>query len=225
MAKIKTSLAANKERAYAVYDRLDKAYPAVRCTLEYKNPLQLLIMTILAAQCTDERVNIVCKELFKKAKTAQDFVNMDIKALEAAVHSCGFYRQKAKSIKHTCAELLEKYNGEVPGTMEELTQLRGVGRKTANVLLGECFGKQGVVVDTHCGRVARRLGFTRNTDAVKIEQDLMKVWPPDRWFLFSHFMVFHGRAVCNSRAPKCSTCFLSDLCPFPDTQEGKKIAR
>lgn len=223
--KIRTSIAANRERAPLVYERLATLYPDIRCTLNFKNPFQLLIMTALAAQCTDARVNIVSVELFERFPHPKDFLEVDQKEIEKIIHSCGFYRQKAKNILSTCRSLMDKFDGEVPRTMEELVQLAGVGRKTANVVLGECFGHQGVIVDTHCTRLTNRLGFTKNQDAVKIEQDLMRVWPPDRWTLFSHFMVFHGRAVCTARAPKCSQCTLRDLCPFPESREGKKIAR
>lgn len=223
--KIKTTLTANRERAPLVYARLAELYPDIRCTLDFKNPFQLLIMTALAAQCTDARVNIVSVELFERFPHPKDFLEVDQKEIEKIIHSCGFYRQKAKNILSTCRSLMEKFDGEVPQTMEELVQLAGVGRKTANVVLGECFGHQGVIVDTHCTRLTNRLGFTKNQDAVKIEQDLMKVWPPNCWTLFSHYMVFHGRAVCTARAPKCSQCSLRDLCPFPDTREGKKLAR
>ncbi len=225
MSRLKLTLTANRGRALAVYERLYKAYPAIRCTLDYENPLQLLIMTTLAAQCTDERVNRVCRELFQTYRTPEDFVRTPVATLEEVIRPCGFYRNKAKNIRRQCELLLERHGGEVPRTMAELTALPGVGRKTANVVLGECFGGQGVIVDTHCTRLANRLGFTRNQDALKIEQDLMKVWPPDRWTLFSHFMVFHGRAVCVARAPRCSTCVVEDLCPFPKTREGKKIAQ
>jgi endonuclease-3 len=225
MAEVKAGLSGKRERALAVYERLAQAYPDVRCTLDYHSPLQLLIMTILAAQCTDARVNVVSKPLFKKHRQAEDFVRAPIEELQEDVRTCGFFRQKAKSIVNTCRILVDEYGGAVPDTMEALTKLPGVGRKTANVILGECFGKQGVIVDTHCTRVANRLGFTRNSDPAKIEKDLMKVWPADQWTLFSHFMVFHGRAVCVARAPKCSGCVLADLCPFPTTREGAKIAR
>lgn len=225
MAKVKSSLSGQKERAIEVYARLCALYPDVRCTLDYHSPFQLVIMTALAAQCTDARVNIVAKDLFARFPTPLSFLEADVKEVEKLIHSCGFYRQKAKNILLTCQSLVEKFGGEVPGRMEDLVQLAGVGRKTANVVLGECFGHQGVVVDTHCTRVANRLGFTKNQDAVKIEKDLMKVWPPAHWTLFSHFMVFHGRAVCSARSPKCSECTLRELCPFPDTKEGKKLAR
>lgn len=225
MAKVKLTQAANRERAVAVYERFATEYPDVRCTLDYRNAFELLIMTILAAQCTDARVNIVCKDLFKKYPTPQAFLESTQAELEAGVQPCGFYKNKAKNIRATCEILVHQYGGAVPEEMKQLVQLPGVGRKTANVLRGECFGKQGVVVDTHCTRLANRLGFTKNQDAVKIEKDLMKVWPPDRWTLMSHFMVFHGRACCVARAPRCSGCVVADLCPFPDTREGKKIGR
>jgi len=225
VAKLKLTQSANRARAAAMYERLHAMYPDVHCTLDYKSPFQLLVMTALAAQCTDARVNIVSKVLFKQYPTPQHFLDAAIEDIEASIKSCGFYRNKAKNIKACSRLLVEEYGGEVPDTMEDLTRLAGVGRKTANVILGECFGKQGVIVDTHCTRLTRRWGFTKNVDAVKIERDLMKVWPEHTWTLFSHFTVFHGRAVCTARGPKCSACGIRDLCPFPDTREGKKIAK
>ncbi len=225
MAKLKLTLRANRERAYQVYAELEKLYPDIRCTLNYKNAFQLMLMTSLAAQCTDARVNLVCEDLFKKYKTPEDFLKVPLKELEKDVQPCGFYRNKAKNIQGACRLLVEEYGGKMPETMEDLVRFPGVGRKTANVILGECFGKQGVIVDTHCTRLVNRLGFAKGTDAVKLERDLMKVWPSDRWTLFSHFMVFHGRAVCTARAPRCSQCTLRDLCPFPDTREGQRLAR
>jgi len=225
MARLKLTQAANRVRAVKVYNKLLALYPHVDCTLNRKNPLELLIATILAAQCTDARVNVVTKTLFKKCRKPEDYVAAPIEELEGAIHTCGFYRMKARSIVGACRQLIEQHGGKVPGTIEELTALPGVGRKTANVVLGDCFGVQGVVVDTHCMRLSKRLGFTRNGDPLSIEKDLMKVWPPDRWSLFSHLMVFHGRAVCTSRAPKCSQCAVNGRCPFPATREGRKIAR
>lgn len=225
MAKFKLTQTANRARAIEVFERLVVTYPEVRCTLDYNNPFELLIMTILAAQCTDARVNIVSKDLFAKYPSPRAMLETTPAEMEAAVQSCGFYKNKAKNIRATCAILVNDYGGEVPEEMEKLVRLPGVGRKTANVVRGECFGKQAVVVDTHCTRVNNRLGFTKNQDAVKIEQDLMKVWPPEHWTKFSHFMVFHGRACCIARAPRCSECVLRDLCPFPETREGQKIAR
>lgn len=225
MTTIKTTIAANRERAPIVFDRLIKEYPDAACSLDHRDPLQLLVATILSAQCTDARVNMVTPALFKRFKTAEDYANAPLKELEGYIKTCGFYRNKAKNIRNMATSLVEKYDGKVPGTLEELVQLDGVGRKTANVVLGSCFGVPGVVVDTHCGRIARRLGFTKNTDPKKVEQDLMKVWPKEHWSTFSHCMVFHGRASCIARAPICSTCCVRDLCPFPETREGKKIAK
>lgn len=225
MAKVPLTLKANRERALVVYERLRAAYPDARCSLDFRSPLELLIATILAAQCTDVRVNIVTKSLFKKYRRPEDYVKAPISQLEDDIRTCGFYRNKAKSIVSACRKIIADFGGQVPGTMEELLTLNGVGRKTANVLLGECFGGQAVIVDTHCTRLAQRLGFTKNSDPVKIEEDLMKVWPREHWTLFSHNLVFHGRAVCTARAPKCSECPVTDLCPFPGSKEGKRIAR
>ena len=225
MAQVKEGLNARKARALEVFERLRAAYPDVHCTLDFESPFQLLVGTILAAQCTDERVNRTTKDLFRKYRGPEDFLAVPREELEGDIRPCGFYRNKAKSLRAMCQTLLDRFGGEVPGTMDELLELGGVGRKTANVVLAECFGGQGVIVDTHCTRVAGRLGFARGTDAVKIERELMTVWPEDRWSLFSHLMVFHGRAVCVARAPKCSLCGVRDLCPFPETKEGRKIAR
>ncbi|MBI3117575.1 MAG: endonuclease III [Candidatus Hydrogenedentes bacterium] len=225
MAQVKRGRAAAQERAKEVYARLAAYYPNAHCTLDYKDASTLLIMTILAAQSTDARVNIVAKDLFKKYRKPADFLTVPLSELESDIKPCGFFRAKAKSIVGACRQLVEKHEGWVPGTMEELVALPGVGRKTANVVLGECFGVPAVIVDTHCTRVSNRLGFTRQPDAVKIEQDLMKVWPEKLWTQFSHLMVFHGRAICVARGPKCSQCPVNDLCPFPHSAEGKKVAR
>ncbi|MCC6795026.1 MAG: endonuclease III [Candidatus Hydrogenedentes bacterium] len=225
MATFKFTQAANRERAAEVLKRLKNQYPDATCSLDFIAPLQLMVATILAAQCTDERVNIVTKSLFKKYKTPKDYLNSPEGELEDAIHSCGFYRQKAKSIRNACKKIIEHFNGKVPGAMDELLTLDGVGRKTANVILGECFGVPGVIVDTHCTRVTNRLGFTKSDDPKKIEQDIMKILPKEDWNIFSHCMVFHGRAVCIARAPLCSKCPVRELCPFPDTPAGKKIAR
>jgi len=224
LAKVKESAAVMRARAQQVYDLLVAEYPDAVCTLEYKNPFQLLIMTALAAQCTDARVNIVCRDLFQKYHGPADFLKVPIEELERDIQPCGFYRNKARNIMDACRKLVDLHGGEVPRTMEELVQLGGVGRKTANVVLGECFGHQGVIVDTHCTRLANRLGFTTLKDAVQIERVLMKVWPPAHWTMFSHLMVHHGRAVCTARKPMCSKCVVRDLCPFPETREGLKIA-
>ncbi len=211
-----------KERALAVFHRLREACPEVRCTLDYKNPLQLLIMTILAAQCTDARVNIVCRDLFQKYKTAEDFVNAAPGALEKDIYACGFYNQKARAIRDSCGLIMDVHHGEVPQDMDALLALPGVGRKIANAVRGECFGKPGVIVDTHCKRVANRLGFTRHTDPTHIERDLMALWPEEHWTLFSHFMVFHGRAVCRTRAPQCDVCVVASWCPWPARSQKSK---
>ena len=214
-----------RERVCAIYARLRDAYPDVHCTLDYHSSFELLIMTILAAQCTDARVNAVARDLFRRFPTPESFADADLPEIEAAVRSTGFFRNKAKSIQASCADLVTRHGVEVLGTMEELLALRGVGRTTANVILGECFGAQAVIVDTHCTRLAQRLGFTRSTDARKIERDLMRLWPQETWTLYSHLLVFHGRAICLARAPRCSQCCVEDLCPFPSSREGKRIAK
>lgn len=225
MGAVKLTISANRERAKRVYARLREAYPDAECSLDFTDPLELLVATILAAQCTDERVNIVTKDLFRRFRTAQDYVDATPAELETAVQSCGFYRNKARNIQAACAAIVNEHGGAVPGTLGELVKLPGVGRKTANVILGECFETPGVVVDTHCSRVSKRLGFTKHDDPVKIERDLMKIWPEDTWTLYSHSMVFHGRRTCGARGPKCSVCCVADLCPFPGTREGKKSAK
>lgn len=225
MARIVRTRAAQKARAREVYERLRAAYPDARCSLDFTTPLQLLIATVLAAQCTDERVNIVTRSLFARYPDAAAYLRAPQQELEEAVRSCGFYRNKAKSIRRACAAIVERFGGELPGTMDELLTLDGVGRKTANVILCECFGTPGIVVDTHCGRLARRLGFTKAEDPGKVEQDLMKLLPAEDWRMFSHSLVFHGRAICQARGPKCSKCPVADQCPFPDTPEGKRVAR
>jgi endonuclease-3 len=225
MVSFKMTLEDRRERAKKVFEALRKEYPDAACSLDFKTPLQLLVSTILAAQCTDERVNQVTKDLFRKYKHPEDYLKVSQEELENDIRTCGFFRNKAKSIRSACGSILENFGGKVPGTMEELLQLGGVGRKTANVLLGTCFGTPGVIVDTHCTRVTNRLGFTKETDAGKIEQDLMKVWPREHWTDFSHYMVFHGRAICKARAPLCSQCVVETWCPFPKTAEGKAIAK
>ena len=177
MAPLKLTQAANRERAARVLKRLRKMYPDATCSLDSREPLQLMVSTILAAQCTDVRVNRVTKTLFKRFKTAKDYANSPAGELEVAIHSCGFYRQKAKSIRNACKKIVERYGGKVPGTMEELLTLDGVGRKTANVILGECFGVPGVIVDTHCTRLTNRLAFTTSDEPKVIEQDIMKIVP------------------------------------------------
>ncbi len=222
MARIGATSKTETDRAAKIYEILQSTYPDARCSLDYSNPLELLVATILAAQCTDARVNIVTKTLFKKYQKPEDYLSVPIEELQEDIQSCGFYRNKAKSIVHACHTILEKYNGTVPGTMDELLELGGVGRKTANVLLGECFNTPGVIVDTHVKRVSGRLGFTKQTDPNKIEQDLMKLWPRDTWTQYSHLLVFHGRKICIAASPRCTMCPLYDLCPYPHTMKEKR---
>ena len=225
MAKFKLTQTANRGRAVGVFDGLKKEYPDAECSLDHRTPIELLVSTILSAQCTDERVNKETPALFRKYKTPADYAKAKPNELQTYIKSCGFYKNKAKNIVGAGKAMVERHGGEVPGTLEELVNLPGVGRKTANVILGTAFGVPGVVVDTHCGRIARRLGFTKNTDPVKVERDLMKIWRKEDWSLFSHLMVYHGRATCESRSPRCSECVIRGLCPFPETREGKKIAK
>jgi endonuclease-3 len=204
----------SKRHAAKVVRRLKKDYPDVTCALVYRSPLQLLVSTILSAQCTDVRVNIVAKDLYKKYKTAEDFAAAPIKQLEKAVQSTGFFRNKAKNIKACCQQLVERYDGEVPQQLDALVELPGVGRKTANVVLGTAFGiASGVVVDTHVGRISMRLGLTDQKDAVKAERDLMALLPKKEWIDFSHRMIHHGRAICAARKAKCDECSMQDICP------------
>lgn len=203
-----------KRHATQVTRRLKAAYPDAHCALEFKTPLQLLVATILSAQCTDVRVNIVTKELFKKYPDAKAFAAAKLPDLERAVQSTGFFRNKAKNIKACCSELMESHAGQVPQDLDILVKLAGVGRKTANVVLGTAFGiPSGVVVDTHVGRLSKRLGLTRHTDPVKIERDLMALLPKREWVDFSHRMIAHGRQVCVARKPRCQICPLADVCP------------
>ncbi len=193
---------------------LAQTYPDAHCELNFRNPLELLVATILSAQCTDKRVNIVTVELFKKYRSVQDFAAAPLTDLEEAVKSTGFYRNKAKNIQACCQMLVERFNGEVPRTMDELTPLAGVGRKTANVVLGNAFGiNVGVVVDTHVTRLGNRLGLVKGTDAVKIEQELIKLVPQPQWTLFSHWLIWHGRRRCDARKPACAECEIRELCP------------
>jgi endonuclease-3 len=202
------------ERTQKIVSVLKRTYPNAHCELNFTNPLELLIATILSAQCTDKRVNIVTAELFKKYRNAKDFADAPLPEIEAAVKTTGFFRNKAKNIKACCTALIEKFGGEVPRTMDELHSLAGVGRKTANVVLGNAFGINiGVVVDTHVTRLATRLGLTRQTDAVKIEHELMKLVPQNDWTLFSHWLIWHGRRRCDARKPDCVNCEIQKLCP------------
>jgi endonuclease-3 len=204
-------------RAEQIYARLEAAYPDARCALEHSNPLQLLIATILSAQSTDKMVNTITPMLFKKYRTAEDFANAETAELEAMIHSTGFFRNKAKSIKNACRIIAEQYGGNVPDTMEDLLKLPGVARKTANVVLGVAFGKaEGIVVDTHVQRLARRLDFSREERPDKIEQDLMQLFPRQKWIQLAHLLIHHGRAKCVAQRPKCAECPIEDLCYSED---------
>ena len=204
----------DRVRVRAVLEALAELYPDARCALDFTTPLQLLVATILSAQCTDERVNMVTPDLFAKYPDAAALAAADQKDIERLVHSTGFFRNKAKSIISASADIVAKHAGQVPRTIEELTALRGVGRKTANVVLGNAYSiTSGIVVDTHVTRVARRLGLTDQVDAVKIELALMPLVPRESWTLFSHWLILHGRQVCHARKPRCSTCPLSPHCP------------
>ncbi len=205
-------------RAERIVSRLEASYPEAKCALHFANPLQLLIATILSAQSTDKMVNLVTPALFRKYRTAEQFANADQDELEKLVHSTGFFRNKAKHIKEASRIIAEKHRGQVPRTMDELLELPGVARKTANVVLGVAYEQaEGVVVDTHVQRLARRLELSRETRPEKIEQDLMHLVPKEKWILLSHLLIFHGRAVCLARlVPKCALCSIEDLCNSPD---------
>ena len=194
--------------------RLKVEYPDARTELDWKNPLELLVATMLSAQTTDVQVNRVTQSLFAKYRTAEDYAYADPTELEEDIRPTGFYRNKARSLRNMAGALVEEHEGEVPGTMQELVALPGVGRKTANVVLGNAFGvDEGIVVDTHVRRVSGRLGLTENKDPVKIEQDLMKVVPEEDWTVFSHLLILHGRRTCKARKPDCPNCILNDICP------------
>jgi endonuclease III len=216
-AKRKTGrpgLAPAAERIGEIIGRLQRQYPDARCSLDHQDPLQLLVATILSAQCTDARVNLVTKDLFRKYRTAGDYAAADPAVFEAEIRSTGFFRNKTKSVIGMAQALVELHDGRVPDTMDALVALPGVGRKTANVVLGNAFGKdEGIVVDTHVARISGLLGLTRQTDPVKIEQDLMGVVPRRRWTLFPHLLIHHGRAICIARRPRCGECPVADLCP------------
>jgi len=213
--------AAQHARTQQIIAGLKRAYPEAHCELNYSNPLELLIATILSAQCTDKQVNLVTAGLFRKYRTAPDFAQAVLEQLEQDVRRIGFFRNKAKNIRACCQKLIEQHGGEVPRTMAELTALAGVGRKTANVVLGNAFGiNVGVVVDTHVARLSQRLGLTRATTPEKIEQDLVKLVPQSEWTLFSHWLIWHGRRRCGARKPDCAGCEIAALCPsaFPKTR-------
>jgi endonuclease-3 len=206
--------AAKKAHAAKIARALAQGYPDARCSLDYANALQLLIATILSAQCTDARVNKVTPALFTRYSDAKAFGEANPRELEHLVQSTGFFRNKAQSIREACRDIAEHHGGEVPRTLEELTALRGVGRKTANVVLGNAFGVPGMVVDTHVGRISRRLGLTRQNDPEKVERDLMALLPPEEWVALGHRMIHHGRRHCRAPNPRCRGCPLFEICPF-----------
>ena len=206
-----------KKNTKAILDLLDEKYGTdFRCSLDHENAWQLLIATILSAQCTDARVNIVTADLFRKYPSVEAFAQADLKELEKDIHSTGFYHNKAKNIIACCKDLVEKFGGEVPRSLEDLTSLAGVGRKTANVIRGNIYHDPSIVVDTHVKRISRRLGLTKEEDPVKVEYDLMKALPKDHWILYNIQIITLGRSICTARNPKCSECFLSDLCKAED---------
>lgn len=215
---------AEKKHAKNVFDLLSQIYPAVKPALEYSSAFELLISTILSAQCTDERVNIVTKDLFKKYKKPADYVKAPSKELEKDIFSTGFYRQKAKSLKNCCAMLIDKYNGKVPADFDELVKLPGVGRKTASVVAGNAFGIPAIAVDTHVRRLSNLLGFIKSQDVVKIEERLKELLPESYWINSSHWLATHGRVTCVANRPKCFECVLADVCPSykPSVKKGVK---
>ena len=207
------SIESKKKRALEIIKRLKKNYPAAKIELNFKNPIQLVVAVILSAQCTDKRVNSVTPALFRKYKTIKDYANANPKVFEKMIHSTGFYQAKTKSIINCARELVKRFGGEIPDRMEDLVTLPGVGRKTANVILGNLYGIPGLVVDTHMIRVSNRLGLTRHQDPTKIEFELNEIIPKKEWTLFSHLIIWHGRRTCFARSPDCSECSIHDLCP------------
>ncbi len=210
-----------KQRTRQIIRRLKREYPDARCSLNYSNPLELLVGTILSAQCTDERVNIVTADLFRKYRSPEDYVNVPQEELEQDVRSTGFYRNKAKAIQGACRRIIEQHDGRVPDQLEDLLLLPGVARKTANVVLGNAFGiASGVVVDTHVQRLSRRLGLSDQSQPEKIERDLVELVPKKDWIDFSHLMIYHGRKVCKARNPLCAECVVESLCPSSSLKTG-----
>lgn len=203
-----------QQRAKKVIELLEKQFPDAKTALNYTNPLEMLVATILSAQTTDQRVNIVTQTLFKKYRKAEDYANADLKELEQNVHSTGFYHNKARNLKKCCQLLVERFNSKVPSTMEELLELPGVARKTANIVLYNAYGKiAGIAVDTHVRRLSQRLGLTQQKDPEKIEQDLMQITPKEKWMELTDLLIFHGRQVCIAKKPKCEICVLNKICP------------
>lgn len=212
-----------KERALKIVELLKQEYSSPKPALEYTTPFQLLIATILSAQCTDERVNIVTRDLFKKYKSPKDYVNADIEELKKDIFSTGFYNQKAKSIVNCCNELIEKYNGEVPADFEKLNSLSGVGRKTASVVAGNAFGIPAIAVDTHVKRLSNLLGFVKTDNPEKIEFTLKELLPEKYWIQTSHWLAVHGRKICIARRPKCLQCILADYCPSFNSNKNQVL--
>jgi endonuclease-3 len=202
-----------QKRAQAINQALAKLYPDAKCALHHNNALELLVATILSAQCTDVRVNMVTPALFQRYPSAKAFADADQAELETMIKSTGFFRNKATNIRACCKTIVEKHNGEVPRTMDELVPLPGIGRKTANVILGNAFDTPGIPVDTHVGRLSRRMGLTKHDDPVKVEHELMELILKSEWTMFGHRMIFHGRQVCRARKPNCAGCVVKDLCP------------
>ena len=211
--KIKVEKEEARQRVENIWPALQKTYPDAKIALKFVNPLELLIATILSAQCTDARVNMVTPGLFKKYKSARDWAKADLKQIESDIKSTGFYHNKAASIKGACTRIVEQFGGKVPSTMAELVKLPGVGRKTANVVLGNAFGTPAIACDTHVIRLSRRLGLSENSDPVKLEFDLAEIVPKKNWTMFSHALIFHGRNVCKARKPDCENCPISKYCP------------
>ena len=203
-----------KEKALIINDELNRLYPEAACSLTYTNPLELIIATVLSAQCTDARVNIVSKDLFARYRTAEDFAGADLDELMQIIKPCGFYKNKAKNIQGLCRAVIERFGGSSPGTMDELLTLPGVGRKTANLVLGTVFNDPGIVADTHCIRLSNRFGLCNSEDPVKVEQQLTALIPKPERLVFCHRLIYHGRAVCTARSPKCGDCTLVALCAY-----------
>ncbi len=203
-----------KQRAAEIIKRLKKAYPNAHCALNHSNAFELLIATILSAQCTDERVNIVTADLFRKYHGPEDYLKVEQTELEKDIHSTGFFRNKSKNIQGACRRLIDEFGGQIPRSMDEILTLPGVARKTGNVVLGNAFGiASGIVVDTHVGRLSQRLGLTTNENAEKIENDLLQLVPKRYWIMFPHWLITHGRQICTARKPKCRQCVLANICP------------
>lgn len=212
MAKRNTQF--RKERVSRITEILTKTYPEAKVALKFSNPIEMLISTMLSAQCTDERVNLVTRDLFRKYRTPEEYANSDLKELESAIRSTGFYRSKAKNIRNACRMIVDRFHSQVPKTIEELTSLPGVGRKTANIVLSNSYGIiEGIAVDTHVARVSKRLGLAKSDDSEKIERDLMRIIPRELWFNFTYRLIEHGRKICTARKPLCPECPLNKICP------------